>query len=139
VKIYLEEASLTDVLNAICKSAPRYQWRERDGSLEVWPLEGGSPLLDTSINNFRVENVNGTEAINQLMALPEIKASMRAISLDPLDPGDTSSQGKGEKFSISLERVTMRQALDRVAKESGARFWIFRRDSNRFFSISTSP
>lgn len=139
VGFYLRDPSLTDVLNAIVQSAPRYQWRDSGGFIEVLPLEERSPLLDTIISNFRVDAVDEREAINQLVELPEVQASMRAMSLNRQDPGEASTKSKGEKFSISLQNVTMRQTLNRIAKESGARFWIFRRDRNGFFSISNSP
>ena len=139
VGFYLRDPTLPDVLNAIVRSAPRYQWRESGGVMEVLPLEGSSPLLDTIISDFRVNNVNDTEAINQLLKLPEVQARMKALSLNPRDPGNAPAETKGEKFSLSLEGVTMRQALGRVAKENGARFWIFRRESNGSFWISNSP
>lgn len=139
VGFYLRDPTLPDVLNAIVRSAPRYQWRESDGFIEVLPLEGSSPLLDTIISDFRVNNVDETEAINQLLKLPEVQAGIRAMSLSPRYPGNATAERKGEKFSLSLEGVTMRQVLDRVAKENGARFWIFRRDTNGSFSISNSP
>ena len=139
VRFYLRDPTLPDVLNAIVRSAPRYQWRESDGFIEVLPLEGSSPLLDTIISNFRLNNVDETEAINHLLKLPEVQAGLRAMSLHPGDPGNAPAEKKGEKFSLSLENVTMRQALDRVAKENGARFWIFRRNGNGSFWISNSP
>ena len=137
VELYLKEATLTDILNAIVKSAPRYQWRESGGLIEVLPLEGTDPILDTGISGFRLDNVDDREAINQLVKLPEVQAAMRATSLDFRDLGNASTNRKGEKVSFNLESGTMRQALNRIAKETGARFWIFRRDSNGFFSIST--
>jgi hypothetical protein len=139
VGFYLRDPTLPDVLNAIVKSAPSYRWREGDGFIEVLPLEGSSPLLDTIITNFRVNDVDQAEAISQLMNLPEVQAGIRAMSLNRRDPSSTSTEKKGEKFSMSLEGATMRQALHKIAKESGGRFWIFRRDKDGFFSISNSP
>src|SRR5712691_6889926 len=40
VGFYLRDPTLPDVLNAIVRSAPRYQWRVSDGFIEVLPLEG---------------------------------------------------------------------------------------------------
>jgi hypothetical protein len=55
------------------------------------------------------------------------------------DPGSASTETKKEKFSLNLEGVTMRQALSRIAYESGGRFWIFRASGDRLFFISNSP
>ena len=138
-EFYLRDPTLADVLNAIAKSAPRYHWRESDEFIEILPLAGSSPLLDTVISNFRVDDVDGRGAITQLVKLPEVQASMGAMRLNRRDPRDASTEENGKKFSLSLESVTLRQALNRIAKESGTRFWILRRDSNGFISISNSP
>lgn len=138
VEFYLLNPTLPDVLNAIVKSAPRYQWRESDGFIEVFPVAGSNPLLDTMISSFRTSDVDEAGAINQLLNLPELQANMRAMSLNRRAPGGTSREKKGEKFSVNLEGVTLRQALHKIAKDGGGRFWIFRNYSDGF-SISNSP
>lgn len=140
VSFYLRDPSLNDVLNAIVKSAPIYQWRERSGYIEVLPVEASSPLLDVIISNFRVSEVDQTGAINRLLILPDVQAAVRAMSVNLLqDPGSASTETKKQKFSLNLEGVTMRQALSSIANESGGRFWIFRPFGDRLFSISNSP
>jgi len=134
VSLDVRDATLTDVLNAVVKSAPRYQWRERDGCIEVLPVGASSPILDTMIHNFRATDVDQTEAVNRLMSLPEL----RGIGMGR-KAGSVSSQTKIEKFSIKLDGVTMRQALCGIANESGGRFWIFRTLDEGLFSISNSP
>jgi hypothetical protein len=135
VSLYVRDATLSDVLNAIVKSAPRYEWRERDGCIEVLPIGSSSPILDTMINNFRVTDVDQTEAVNRLMSLPEL----RGIGMGRRSPGSTLTPTKNEKFSIKLDGVTLREALSRIANESGGRFWIFQTLDNGLFSISNSP
>jgi len=131
--------TLADVLNAIVGSAPRYQWRESDGFIEVFPVTGSSLLLDTLISGFRTSDVDVAGAINQLLNLPEVQANMRAMSLKGRAVAGTSTEKKGEKFSVTLEGGTLRQALHKIAKDSGGRFWVLRNYSGGFFSISTSP
>jgi len=138
VGFYLLNPTLPDVLNAIVKSAPRYQWRERDGFIEVFPVAGSNPLLDTMVSSFRTSDVDEAEAINQLLNLPEMKANMRAMSLHRRALGGTSTEKKDERFSVNLEGVTLRQALHQIAKDSGGRFWIFRNYSDGLFWISNS-
>ena len=136
----LRDPTLTDVLNAITKSAPRYQWRQSGEFIEVLPQQDSSPLLETIVSSFRVTEVDGTEAFNQLLNLPDVQASMRAMRLNRRDLTNASArQSKSAKFSLSLEGITMRQALNRIANEDRARFWIFQRDRNGYFSISNTP
>jgi hypothetical protein len=139
VSLYVRDATLPDILNAIVKSAPAYQWREQNGCFEVLPVEAGNPLLETIISNFRVSEVHQVEAFNRLMNLPEVQANLRAMSLNRRDPNRFSTDKKNEKFSMNLENVTMRQAFSRIAHESGGRFWIFSAFGDGSFSISNSP
>jgi hypothetical protein len=137
VRVDLREATIHDVLNAIVQSEPRYRWQEVDGFIEVLPVAQGRTFLDTTISNFRVNDVDPAEAINQLMNLPEVQAGMKAMNLDRRELNSASPEKKGEKVSISLEDVTIRRALHRIMTESGGRFWVFRRQGG-FFSISNS-
>jgi hypothetical protein len=134
----LREPTLAEVMNAIVKSAPKYQWREGAGFVELFPAAGSNPLLDTKINSFRTSEVDEAGAINLLMNLPEIQASLRALNLYRRAFAAKSTEKKSEKVSVTLEGVTLRQALNEIAKQSGRRFWIFRNYSGGFFSISSS-
>lgn len=140
VKFELREATIRDVLNAVVQSEPGYQWRESDGFIDVFPAKGRSPLLDTKINSFRVSDVDQAEAINQLMSLPEVLVGLSAMNLTRGDLNRVSVTRKGERFSMSLEGVTMRRALHEIASEGGGRFWVSRRygnkDNGEFFLIS---
>jgi hypothetical protein len=89
------------------------------------------------ISRFGTSDVDEVGAFNQLLNLPELQANMRAMSLKGRALGDTSTE-KAEKFSVNLESVTFRQALHKIAKGSGGRFWIFRNNRDGFFSISNS-
>jgi len=135
-QIDVQDATLADAMNAIVKSVPRYQWRESGEFIEVVPLVGGSSLLDTNIAKFQVSDADVKEAIDQLLMLPEVQANIKSMNLERKAP---RIEQRGKKFSVSLENVSMREALNRVAKESGTRFWIFRRENNRFFTINNSP
>lgn len=138
VSLFLREPTLADVLNAVVKSAPGYKWRESGGCLEVLPVEGSTPLLDTTINNFWVSGVDQAEATNQLMNLPEVQDSMRALNLNRQNLAGASAGTKNERFSMNLEGVTVRQALSKIASESGGRFWIFRASGDGLFSLGNS-
>jgi len=134
VTVEVRDATFPDVLNAIVKSEPRYQWREVDGVFEVFPIAGTSPLLEMMIGSLRLTDVSGAEAINQLMDLTEIRPVVMSMKLKRR-PDSTSARPSEQKFSINLSGVTLRQALDQIAKESGIRFWLFRKYDDGTFSI----
>lgn len=140
VRLELRDATLSDVLNAVVQSEPEYQWRESDGFIDVFPVKGSSPLLETKISSFRVQDVDQAEAINQLMGSSEVLVGMSEMNLSRQDFSRASLRQKGEKLSLSLEGVTLRRALHEIAREGGGRFWVSRRSGNKadgqFFSVS---
>jgi len=137
VTIDLRDATLRDILNGIVESEPRYQWRESGEYIEVFPTSGSSILLDTPVASFQVKDVRRGEAINQLMSLPEVQALMISMNLKLRPAGPSPTWAKDEKFSLNLNGVTLRQAMQRIVKESGARFWMFRTHDDGSFSIGT--
>ena len=139
VSFYLRDPTISDVLNAIVASAPRYKWSESDGFINLMSVEASSQLLDTRIRRFQANLVDETEAIDQLLNLAEVKSNMSAIGLNRREVHNASRGRKTAKFSVNLEDVTIRQALNRIATENGTRFWIFRKLDNGFFSISGEP
>jgi len=136
VEFYLKDPTLVDVLNAITKSAPIYRWSDREDSIEVVPLKGGTPLLDTRVSSFRVDYADESEAITQLLNLPEVQASMDAMKLRQ-NSTNAFAAGSGKKMSFAVHDVTVRQVLNKIANENGSRFWILTRNSAGFFSIRT--
>ena len=139
VSFYLLDPTLPDVLNAMVKSAPNYQWRESNGCFEMLPVKLSRPLLDTVIKNYRVAEVDQTEALNRLLILPEVQANLSVMGFRGRDFSSVSTETTSKRFSVNLEGVTMRQALSRIADESGVRFWTFRALDDGSFSISNSP
>lgn len=124
------------MLDAIVKSAPTYEWHERNAHIEVLPVGATSPLLDTMIRAFRVSDVDQSEAVSRLLNQADVQANLRAMSLTRKATGSASIQPRRQKFSMSLDGVTMREALSRIANESGGRFWIFQTLGDGFISIS---
>jgi hypothetical protein len=122
------------VLDGIVKAEPGYQWRENDGAIEVRPINGGSSLLDTPIQSFQVKDVSRFAAINRLLSLPEVQAIASSMNLKTRPPIGLSEQT--EKLSFDLSGVTLRQALNRIATDSGGRFWAFRRYPDGTFEVT---
>ena len=135
VMLDLKGATLPDLLNGIVQSEPRYQWRESGGNIEVFPASGSNQILDIPVTTFQVKEVGRREAIDQLMSLPEVQAVMISMNLKLRPGAPPRIPAKDEKFSLSLSGVTIRQTLNRIAGESGVRFWLFRNDNDGFFYV----
>lgn len=138
ITIDLRDVNFLQIIDGIVKAEPKYRWRENDGSIEIFPVHGGSSLLDTPIQSFQVKDVNRIMAINRLLSLPEVQALASSMNLKIRPPHAPSEQIKDEKLSFDLSGVTLRQALNRIAADSGTRFWVFRRYPDRTFEISLS-
>lgn len=137
VGVSLMDATVTDVMNAIVQSSKKYQWRQTGGFVDVWPLAGANPLLETRISSFNVKDVSPSEAFDQLLNLPEVQANMTALNLKRRAPDGSAGKLSGSRFSVNLEGVSLREALNRIAQESRIEIWIFRNYPNGFFSISS--
>jgi hypothetical protein len=127
VKIELSAPTIADVLDAVVGSAPGYRWREAEGAFEVSPEGGGCALLDTRIEDFQVSGVTRAEAVEHLMNLPEVQASMSALNLRYESRDSRPAKQGVEKFSLSVKGASLRQVLHQMAGSSGGRFWGFSR------------
>lgn len=143
VKISLREATLSDVLDAIVRSQPAYRWRREGDSVDVYPAEGGSPLLDTVVGSFRLSASRWAEAADALLNLPEVQSRASALSLSRREAaGGAAGRGvqAGEIFSLQLENVPVRRVLHEMTRRSGGHFWVFRRygDGGKSFSLGNA-
>lgn len=138
VKFSLLDATVTDVMNALVQSSKKYQWRQTGGFVDVWPVAGGNPLLEIRISSFNVKDISPSEAFDQLFNLPEVQGSMANLNLKRRAPERAPGKLSSSKFSINLEGVSLREALNRIAQESHLEIWIFRNYPNGFFSISSA-
>lgn len=137
VRVSLRDATIRDVLNATVQSSKRYQWRQIGEFVDVWPIAGSNPLLDTTISSFNVKDLSPAEAFDQLFNLPEVQANMTALKLKRRAPDVSPGKLSSSRFSLNLEGVSLREALNKIAQEARLEIWIFRNYSNRFFSISS--
>jgi len=139
ITLDLRDVNFLQIIDGIVKAEPKYRWRENDGSIEVFPANGCSSLLDTPIQSFQVKDVNRVVALNRLLGLPEVQAMFSSMNLKLRPPNARAEREKDEKkLSFDLSGVTLRQALNRIAADSGTRFWVFRRYPDRTFEISLS-
>lgn len=141
IKLKLQDASFHDVLNAVAQDDATYHWQvSPNGFVDVYPAAGRSHLLSTVVGDFRVDEVDEAEAINQLMKLPEVETSIKALSLQRREFSQASAVKDRKKVSLNLANVTVGHALHEIVKKSGGNFWTLRRQGSNgeFFSVTTS-
>jgi hypothetical protein len=134
ITLDLRDVNFHQILDGIVKAEPKYRWRENDGNIELSPVGGGSSLLDAPIQSFQVKDVSRLAVINLLLSLPEVQAIASSMNLKQRPPIGLSEQT--EKLSFDLRGVTLRQALNRIATDSGGRFWVFHRYPDGTFEVT---
>jgi len=138
ITLNLHAVNFRQILDGIVQAEPRYRWRENNGSIDVVPVNGGIGLLDSRIQAFHLKDVNRVLAANRLFGLPEIRPLLVAKGLRPRSPYPPSDRIKDERLSFDLHGVTLRQALNRIAHDSGTNFWVFRSYPDHTFEVSFS-
>jgi hypothetical protein len=134
ITLHLRDVLFPQILDGIVQAEPKYRWRENNGCIDVLPVSGGLDLLDSRIDSFQLTDVNRALAVNRLFGLPEVRALVLAKNLKPHLPSPLD-RTKDEKLSFDLRGVTLRQALNQIARESGTNFWVLRRYPNGIFEI----
>ncbi len=137
IEISLMDATVTDVMNAIVQSSKKYQWRQTGAFVDVWPLAGSNPLLETRISSFNVKDISPAEAFDRLFNLPEVQGNMANLNLKRRAPEGSPAKLNSSRLSVNLENVSLQEALDKIAQESRIEIWIFRNYPDGFFSISS--
>ena len=135
ISLHLRSVIFHQILDGIVQAEPRYGWREDNGSINVFPRNRSFDLLDARIQSLQLKDVNRALAVNRLFGLPEAQALILSKNLKPLLPNPPSDRIKDEKLSFDLRDVTLRQALNQIAHESGSNFWVFRSYPNGTFEI----
>jgi hypothetical protein len=135
INLNLRGVNFSQILDGIVQAEPRYKWRQNNGAIDVLPVNGGLDLLDSRIEVLQLKEVDRFLAANRLFGLPEIQALLKSKGLRPRP---ASGRGKDEKLSFDLHGLTLRQALNQIAHDSGANFWVFRSYPDRTFEVSFS-
>jgi len=62
---------------------------------------------------------------------------MIALNMKRRAPDASAGKLSSARFSLNLEGVSLREALDKIAQESRIEIWVFRNYPNGFFSIGS--
>lgn len=109
---------LREVLNTIVAADPRYYWQHEDGVVNLLPTKGEPVLLKTPITQFRVKDAVSAElVVDKLLALSEVQKKMQELHLSHgLKLLVIPSSPKLSTFSVHCKNVTLREALNEIAR-----------------------
>lgn len=137
----LENKSMREILDALCQLDSRYTWSVDGATVNFFPrtiLNDRSYLLNRSFPRFELQNAtdvqNGLLAIVRQLPPPSEQIAQAQVGGDdpyPLEP-----------WNITLEKVTVRQVVNRLAAHGGPYgIWIFggAKDFRSFGFFNTHP
>ena len=132
--LHLESSTVREILDALCKSDPRYTWSEDGGSINVYPRalrDDTSYLFNLRIGRIVISGIpDPDQALTPLSRLfPEQQIGYFGPGL-----GDNSYR---EPWTAVFERLTVRQFIDRIAEHMGPQTsWVWEGGRNeRMFTF----
>jgi hypothetical protein len=126
--------SLGNALDTIVASEPENKWVMSRGVVNLVPAGDLPLLLDVPISYFKVQNARTVlEAVDQLMALPEVQDRIAQLHLEELNrhvglsdlkrPGSASADRP--PLNLNLRDVNLRDALNAIASAHGSAVWAY--------------
>jgi hypothetical protein len=128
--------TLRGVLDAVSSADPEYSWNVDRGVVNFVPRDNEPRLLNTLVSKLEVRSAEPNQALSQLLALPEVaKAARGELGFQTVTGGPYAfmmdgSQPERQKVSLSLTNVTVREALNAIARSHGTAVWILVRQDD---------
>jgi hypothetical protein len=127
----LSNTPLRDILDEVIVAKPDYFWEFKNGVVNLLPRYHLPLFLGTIIPKFETNDIETpNEALAQLLALPEVQNQVRAeLGIRAITGGFYAYGGNGvkptrEKFSVAVSNVTVREALNAIARADGSAVWV---------------
>jgi len=113
---------LRQILNEIVGADSNYRWEIQGGAINLVPVGGDPPLLQTHIGEFSIKTKSSLDALNQLQQRDEVKKGMSNVQLKGGLAIVMYSRSPTE-FEVQFNGGTLRQALNTIAVSSGSDVW----------------
>jgi hypothetical protein len=131
-------SSLHELLDSLTAVVPQYRWQAENGVINVIPAGGVPAFLEVRVARFRAERVKSPdEALVKLFEMPEVLKAMTNPAIGSrlfrggigfYAPAPSSDI---ETFSVRLDNVTVREALNAIARAHGHAMWTYHPNSCR--------
>jgi len=135
IVVRLESGTLKEVLDSVVSQNPLYTWDVEDGVVNVFPKGNREPflktLLETRVGKFSITpNTSRFTLRVNLTGSPELKDVLDnfGVKADNQIFLSRDAASLGKDFSLELSDVTVKYILNRVIKDSGAKYWMVNRD-----------
>jgi hypothetical protein len=122
-------ATLRGVLDAV-SAEPEYSWNVDEGVVNFVSRDNEPLLLRSIVSRLEVREEEPNEALYQLLALPEVdkvarvELGLRTVTGGPYAFMMDGSKAERKKLSLSLTNVSVREALNAIARAHGSAVWV---------------
>lgn len=126
VTVTVVNGTVRTVIERLTSADPRYEWQVTpEGLVDIFPKNAGERLLDVKVSRYRVKNSSRQQALDDLLKTPEFTAALAAVGVTVRTPfsGTFVANGCVPRFSLELNDVSMRTAINDLARASGSAFW----------------
>ena len=123
-------STLRALLDAVVSVDPEYSWNVAEGVVNFVPRDNESVFLRSIVSKLEVHEVEPKEALERLLALPEVhkvarlELGPRTVTGGPYAFAPDGSMPEKKKVSLKLTNVTVREALNAIAREHGSAVWV---------------
>lgn len=128
-------ASLRDALEAIVVADPECKWEVENGVINIVPSNSFPEFLNIRIAQFKVQNAATVyEALDRLLSMPELRHSDTQFNsssrvfrggLGYFEPPKRDKNGNIQGLTVVCENVTVREALNAIARAHGSAIWAY--------------
>lgn len=145
IKIDMSEGTLRDVLDAVIKQDPRYEWTLVNGVVNFTPRsdrdELSAEVLSTTLKEFEVkEGAALIDIKREIIAQPEVHAKLDSAKVGTRIGGFTGRDFNkaGPKFTLRMGNVTVREVLNHLIRTSELKYWVVNRfgDNREIFLLN---
>ena len=119
--------TLRSLLDAALAAEPEYTWSVDNGVVNLVPRYREPLFLETAIPKLEISEAATTnEALSQLLAVPEVsKQAGRELGIRFFGGGIGGYPSPARThISLSLSNITVREALNAIARARGDAIWL---------------
>jgi hypothetical protein len=134
--IHLQSGTLREILNSLIKQDPDYDWKVRDGVVNIYPVRARDEilktLLETRFKSFSSKKEAGRKRIAEIIhRSAEVNAFLnsRKVKLGILSRADLNAADAVKDINIS--DIDLRGLLNQIVKDSAdSKWWLVQRDED---------
>jgi hypothetical protein len=122
VSIDATDSTLGAELDKLVYHHPLYEWRQIGQLIDVFPKTEQQSVFNVAVDRFESKNSAPIQLVQELMRTPRVAAFLSTKGITPATW--VTGSVPLEKYSIKVEGVTLREALNEIAYSTKREGWV---------------